>query len=231
MESKTTTEPKVVGLRLTLFHDSDASDPIEDDESFTLVRFIDNRDPSARLEELKDKIQPESEGKSWWKLSCYRHGNEYWYVAGTSVYECPWDTTKTAGLLVLTSPPEDFPDLESTVESVVREYDDWLNGRVYGYSIDRDVETVGPCPHCGKGDDVVTPQRVVSESFCGFIGDSYAADEAAEDLHSDLVLLNRESSGRTWKVSVEDETGILRGDVMKRLSELLAESKIRVDFG
>ena len=107
-------------------------------------------------------------------LSHYEHGNRHWSIRGTHSYpDMQWDGVRTAGFLEVVVPENERewwngrPD-EDKLEAAkitIAEYTSWLNGEVYGYTLENVREE-----HCDKGFTHTYEGEDVSDSCFGFIG-------------------------------------------------------------
>ena len=77
-------------------------------------------------------------------LSCYQHSGVAWSLLGDGM-QCPWDSTKHAGILML-SPNIPKDKRVEAAQSVLEEYNAFCNGEVYWYSLeDSDGNDVSSC--------------------------------------------------------------------------------------
>jgi hypothetical protein len=163
-------------FRISIYPDTDASNPLEDwDEMGTILslnRRHGNFDPDGIEEAIND---PDAV-----PLSYFEHGLCLWSVAGElpSGARCPFDSVSFAGLWL--------PDVQTlasarnyggrTRRHFMRKrarqacdaYTGWCNGDIYGYEIAR----ISVCPCCGeeKSESV--------ESCWGFFGRETCLSEA-----------------------------------------------------
>lgn len=157
-----------MGLKLTIAHDHDSVNPVEDWDgmwkpySFNTrhVNFKEpqelgiERDGSCTDPELAQKLK---EGLAF-LLGYYEHGpgTATWSVQGYAPpgADCPWDSVSLAGVLVWEEPPDNmgaktYEDRQKDAAGCLETYNNWCNGNVYGYSIDRLL----PCGECGHKEE------------------------------------------------------------------------------
>lgn len=73
-------------------------------------------------------------GKAWF-LDHYVHSGEVWSFHGEGP-QCRWDTAKNAGMLVYICEDYEYPsreELKKAARQVLKEYNEWANGEVYGW--------------------------------------------------------------------------------------------------
>ena len=162
--------------RITVYHDTDAPNPLEDwDEMGTILslnrRHV-NFDPAGIDAAIDD---PDAV-----PLSYFEHGQCLWSVAGELPpgARCPFDSVSFAGLWL-----PDAQTLESArnyggrtrchfmrkrARQACEVYTQWCNGDIYGYEIAR----INACPCCGEE----KPEPV--DSCWGFFGLDECLSEA-----------------------------------------------------
>ncbi len=89
-------------------------------------------------------------GTAFW-LSYFEHGQCEWSLKGHG-YQCRWDTTQIAGILLwdtnIKELPKTFEKREKWAESYLEAYTSWSNGEIYYYSIE-DEESGKSIESCG----------------------------------------------------------------------------------
>ncbi len=154
--------------RLTIHHDEDSShlDPFDNDlPLFKLHSFKRGDTHEATADSLDDFQNMEG----YW-LSHYEHGTRHFSIQGTVHYpDMQWDGVETAGFLEVTVPDDERKwwdgrskdDRLEAAKSTIAEYTSWINGEVYGYTL----ETLNVCDmgYDHAGDEV-------EDSCWGFIG-------------------------------------------------------------
>lgn len=174
----TTVEQEGHTYRIAIYHDADASDPLEDCDGMGRIMSLNRRhrhfDPDgieAAIENHPDAVP----------LSYFEHGLCRWSVAGElpAACQCPWDSVGFAGLWL-----PDAATLESarayggsTRRHFMRKrarqacdaYTLWCNGEVYGYEVVR----ITHCPCGGEQTEFI-------DSVWGFLGLEHCRDAAHE---------------------------------------------------
>ena len=187
--------PQKQKIFVEVFHDVDTESPVDRDV-FSLVTFNMGSIYDGRFSE--ENLKPEDIGKTWWPLSCYRHGSSFYSIRGKETYSCPWDTTQNAGVLYITSgdPSEVGPDTTKAAECFIEEFNDWVNGDCWGYNIEyqRAEVVTGQCPCCKTTDATWKNSSLAAWSSCGgFIGRKYFVSSVMEEFRMLVGSINRET--------------------------------------
>jgi hypothetical protein len=148
-------------LVLRVEYDDQPTCPMEYDGAWTLVSFnnrsIHYRDPSEYLEDwdgseaspnedLREKFE---QGLAFW-LEYYEHGPGAYSLKGQG-FQCRWDTTRLAGILLWEHDPDDMgaktPQKRAEdANSFLEAYNNWMNGWVYGHILETvDGEDIHSC--------------------------------------------------------------------------------------
>jgi len=200
MTTETMTKPKI---HVDFQYDQDTDSPIENDV-FTLLTV--DSCGGGQLAELLDTLPVSMKGKTWWIVSCYRHGGEHWFLHGDEPAGTDqWDTTQFAGLLYLPSadPDEVGPDPKKAAEGILEEYNRYCDGDCWYYKItyEVDVEHNGNCPCCNKEGTWFTREFEVEDHGAGH-GGIIGSDYAIECLVDDLKYFEEMYRGSTDKYEV-----------------------------
>ena len=172
--------------RINIYPDPDSGNPIEEwdymGKIMGLNRSTIEYDPSW----VEDALENNPDAVP---LSCYEHGGVAWSVRGEShpMHRCPFDSVDVAGVWI---PDDDTLDeakklggrtrrlfMLKRARSVVETYNQWVNGEVYGYTVDIVTECDDcDCPNC-PGEH--TEQL---DSCWGFFGFDFCLESARESL-------------------------------------------------
>jgi hypothetical protein len=148
-------------------------------------------------------------------LSCYEHGGVVWAVMGELPAMCrdPWDSVDFAGVWVpdkhLLEMARNYGGrtrqlaLRKWARQFLENYNDYANGRVYGYQV---VELVA-CAHCGQ-----VEERDV-DSCWGFYGYDYCLEEALAAMEHEAAGTPVPPSEPWWGRFWSWATGRLAGDL------------------
>ena len=107
-------------------------------------------------------------------LSHYEHGQRHWSIQGTVNYpDMQWDGVRTAGFLEVVVPDDEREwwdgrseeDRLDAAKATIAEYTSWINGEVYGYTLENVREE-----HCDKGFTHVYEGEDIHDSCGGIIG-------------------------------------------------------------
>jgi hypothetical protein len=141
---------------LRIDHDPDVESPCENDGSWKLYSFnsrhINYRDYRSFIlderGELKIGIRRKLEVGTAFFVSCYEHSGIAYSLNGEGT-QCRWDTTAVAGILVWEHSPKDmgaknYADRQQDARNFLEEYNHWVNGQCYCYSI----EKIAKCYAC-----------------------------------------------------------------------------------
>jgi hypothetical protein len=217
----TTTTKRKLRLYVSLEIDDDAESPLEHDV-FTLISVFSEGSGAvaSKLDELL--VWGWEQGKTWWVVSCYRHGGEHWYINGgpPAGADC-WDITRTAGILFIESgdPTEVGPTPEEAAVSILAEYNRWCSGDCWciAVKVEEEVPHEGTCPCCGTPDvPWYTAETEDYESCGGFIGREHALRELGPVLESFKkkhpddhdryeVAISGDPDGRTYEGDVAEQ--------------------------
>jgi len=148
---------------LSIEVDQDPTCPMEGDGQWTLISFnrnsihYGNPDNYLRVTNDNSKVIPADIGLASkmraglaFILQYYEHGLGRYDIQGHGPI-CKWDTTSFGGILIWTHKPGDmgaksYADRQKDAESFLEEYNAWMNGDAYGYSIsDREGNPVDGC--------------------------------------------------------------------------------------
>lgn len=185
-------------LTITLGHDSDVENPLEwtDWKLYSFNRrHINFRHPDEFFPPgigLRRKL----DAGTAFVLSYYGHGNCVWSLQGEGP-KCPWDTTRTAGILIWEGKPKRIgADRREAARNILKEYTLWCNGECYYYTIlDEDtgeyLDNMGSCIGTDMLWECLSQQlkpgdRVTFEGECDWIADHKALPEGVK-LAEDLV--------------------------------------------
>jgi hypothetical protein len=144
-----------IEYRISIHHDEDASNPLEDLSEMGSILSLNRRHVNYDPSGVEDAAENNPDAVP---LSYYEHGNCLWTVAGQlpTMARCRWDSVDFAGVWI-----PDADTLESarnlggfTRRAFMRKragqacevYSQWANGEIYGYRVERIAE----CPHCGQ---------------------------------------------------------------------------------
>jgi hypothetical protein len=166
-------ESTAIKLIVKIWHEDMAEDPCDMDgwkvHSFGR-RHYNHKEPDEVGFELNDdgdlvpgaELRAKLEAGFAFFLSYYEHGGCLWSLQNELPpgANCPWDSVRTAGLLVWEWDEADlsYPGLRDgevflkrrgDARRFIERYTYWCNGEVYGYTID----AVRPCPSCGKDEE------------------------------------------------------------------------------
>ncbi len=132
--------------------------------------YIEHPDePDDDEEPCNDFTYPEG----YW-LSHYEHGQRHWSIQGTVHYpDMQWDGVRTAGFLEVVVPDDEREwwdgrpeeDRLDAAKATIAEYTSWINGEVYGYTLENTREE-----HCDKGFTHVYDGEDIHDSCGGLIG-------------------------------------------------------------
>lgn len=179
-------------LVVTLDHDLGVEMPDSEYDGWRLVSFNSRHTKSEPIENYVsdydgNKVIPSNIGLRRklkvglaFFLSYYEHGDGAWSLVGEGT-QCRWDTSRLAGILIWTGKPRDIgaktvEDRVKDARSFLTEYNDWMNGVTFIYS----VETV-------DGEDL--------DSVGGYIGVDSVNEALAEVLKAgDVVKVEGECS-------------------------------------
>jgi hypothetical protein len=164
-----------VRLNVRLENDADTDNPTDGDLCWTIHSF--NR--RHRNYKNPNEIFPPNAGLrkklkagTAFILSCYEHGGISWMLKDSpewgSTPDKQWDGTSVAGIMLFEHcaremGAKDYEGRQEDAKSALDEYNDWVNGRCFYYSIE---------DNSGKVDD----------SCGGFIGTKWFAESVAEVL-------------------------------------------------
>lgn len=166
---------------LTIEHDQYTESPADDCCQWRLVSFNprhrnhkDASDYSPLPIGLRRKLQV---GLAF-VLDYYEHGGSAWSLAGRGM-QCPWDTSKNAGLLIWDHTPSEigaktYAERAADASRFLDTYNDWANGNCYYFSLED-----------GDGEHL--------DSCGGFIGLEHLADTINEHLSDDDEIIVRGS--------------------------------------
>ena len=217
----TTATRKKLQLHVSLEHDGDTESPFDNDVFSLCSLFSDGR--GAMVEKIEEFSEAgRGEGRSWWWVSCYRHGGEHWFLEGeTPCGADHWDTTGKAGILYLDSGKADDvgPSLQEDAEGILEEYNRWCSGDCWLYSVkvEEELHHEGLCPCCETPDvNWYTTEVVGHDSCVGFIGLEYALEELAsvlkkfkedhpDDHHRYEVVISGDQSGQAYEGDVAEQ--------------------------
>lgn len=152
--------PVKEGRRLTvrIEYDIDAEDPCDNDV-FQVYSFSRKFTSFKHPDELGLRslgFQRKLDCNTAFMLDYFEHGGCAWSIHGEGM-QCPWDTSRNAGVLLLNDPKAIRP--ENRVEQArnfLTVYNNWCNGEVYGYLIqDEDGEHVDSCWGFYSPEDVI----------------------------------------------------------------------------
>lgn len=148
---------------LSIEVDQDAPCPMEGDGQWTLVSFnrhsihYDNPEKYLRVTNDGSRVVPADIGLASkmraglaFVLQYYEHGLGRYDIQGNGP-QCQWDTTNFGGILIWNHNPKDmgsrtYADRQKDAESFLEEYNGWMNGDAYGYSLDdREGNIVDGC--------------------------------------------------------------------------------------
>jgi hypothetical protein len=141
-------------LRIAVYHDAHAPNPLEDWDEMGTILSLNGRHRNFE----RDAIEAAMNDTDAVPLSYFEHGRCLWAVAGElpAGARCPWDSVAVAGLWL-----PDALTLESarnyggrTRQHFMRKrarqaceaYTLWCNGEVYGYEVAR----ITTCACCGS---------------------------------------------------------------------------------
>lgn len=178
------TETKILFAEICL--DGDAENPCDmRDGNGKILDFRNPKDRKEfeRLNESKTEMVP---------LSRYSHRGDHWSLMGKGI-QCRWDTTTFAGVWVPVGLAYIYKDLhgqerisklEELAKGVLETYNQWVNGEVYGFSIE--------CYKLKKDEDgnLLTEksyyenhQKPTYEDSCwGFYGETDILEEVHENI-------------------------------------------------
>lgn len=220
----TTATKRKLKLYVSLEHDDDTESPFDHDVFSLVSVFSDGRGAVVeKLEEFREKGY--GEGRTWWWVSCYRHGGEHWFVRGKRPAGADhWDTTDAAGILYLDEhdPSHVGPTPQEAAESILEEYNRWCSGDCWYFSIKWDIEKQhhGTCPCCEAPNSSWVETYVDDYDSCGgIIGLEYTLDELLMILKS-IKEENPETADRYEVVIRGDQAGrAYEGDVADKVRE------------
>jgi hypothetical protein len=165
----TTIEQDGQTYRITVYHDSDAPNPLEDWDEMGTILSLNRRHVNFDPDGIDAAIEGNPDAVP---LSYFEHGRCLWSVAGElpAVARCPWDSVPFAGLwlpdaLTLAS-ARNYGDrtrrhfMRKRARQACDVYTTWCNGEVYGYEVAR----ISTCPGCG------CDQAEAVDSCWGFFG-------------------------------------------------------------
>jgi hypothetical protein len=163
--------------RISIFHDPDAGNPLEDWSEMGTILSLNRRHGNFDAAGVEDAIHNNPDAVA---LAYNEHGLCLWTVAGElpAHLHCPWDSVAFAGVwlpdagtLALAKNYGGWTRqlfMRRRARQACEAYTQWSNGDVYGY----EVERVTTCEHCGQeGAEPV-------DSCWGFYGLDYCRDEA-----------------------------------------------------
>ena len=143
-------------MKIHVYHDDDVDNPL-DYCGWTLHDFNrrgGNADPNKFLRvDRHGELRGVDLG--WYSklrhgtafvLSCYQHSAVQWGLQGET-WQCPWDTSNVAGILVCDDPKE-WPNREArerAARAVLAEYTRWCNGDCWWYELEVDGVEVDCC--------------------------------------------------------------------------------------
>ena len=103
-------------------------------------------------------------------LSCYSHGSDHWALQG-ECHQCQWDTAQVAGLLIWKDDVRDLPkgyeEREKWARGWLEEFTNWVNGRVYSFSLE-DMNSGEILDCCGGFFDTDHMFREIRGCFADF---------------------------------------------------------------
>lgn len=182
----TATKPNLK-IHVNFQYDQDTESPFEMD-CFELLAV--DACGGHQLSRLLDTLKKEDEGKTWWVVSCYRHGGEHWFLKDQApVGADQWDTQQFAGVLHLPSgdPSDVGPTPQKAAESILETYNRYCSGDCWYYRITYEEEVVneGNCPCCDhEGSWITKEDRDFDAPHGGIIGLEFALEELKSDLES-----------------------------------------------
>ncbi len=135
----------------------------------------------AYIEHSEEPEEPEDDDpcndftypEGYW-LSHYEHGQRHWSIQGTVNYpDMQWDGVRTAGFLEVVVPDDEREwwdgrseeDRLDAAKTTIAEYTSWINGEVYGYTLENVREEV-----CDKGFTHTYEGEDVDDTCFGIIG-------------------------------------------------------------
>jgi len=220
----TTATEKKLKIHVNFQYDQDTGSPFEMD-CFTMLTA--DSSGGNQLSALIDSLPDDMKGKTWWIVSCYRHGGEHWFIQGEPpVGADQWDTTQFAGLLYLPSgdPSDVGPTPEKAAESILETYNRYCSGDCWYYKITYEEEVVntGKCPCC----EVIGSRWITREAkdhgaaHGGIIGLEFAMDSLCED----LAYFEEMYRGSTAKYDVvlegDSQAMAYSGDIQDRIRKV-----------
>jgi len=169
---------RISNYEIRIFPDSDAENPRDWDDLFTMVCFHGRYDLGDKhnyrhqdyngWQEMKEAIIKKEKPVIIEPLYLYDHSG---ITISTSPFSCPWDSGQIGWIFVskeklrqsfnlkrLTQ--KDIDKGKEILQSVIEEYDDYLRGEVYGYEIYRMYT-------CSEGHE----HEEFLDSCWGFFGD------------------------------------------------------------
>jgi len=194
-------------LKLTVdFQHDPYTDSPFDDSCFTLLEAASW--DSDELIALLNRLPKALKDKTWWIVSCYRHGGEHWFLKDdTPVGVDRWDTTNFAGVLYLESgdPGDIGSEPRAAAAEMLEEYNRYCSGDCWYFQIkyEVEVENEGTCPCCNSEAKWISREDVDYGTMGGIIGLEYALEVLREDLEG----LEQRHPGSTDKYEV-----VLSGD-------------------
>lgn len=179
-------------LYVTIMYDQDVPNPLDNEFSewkmLRVGRKVGEIQPNFVDDGLRWRIE---NGTAFW-LSKSEHSGESWYLEGEVSpmlwHDFIWDGTNHAGILLL---PDflfaDVPDHQKDAARLaIREYNDWLAGDCYYFSVDEEL-------YDEDKDETL-------ESGGGFIGDGGAREMVAQ--------IERALAGREWQQAIGSDIDV-----------------------
>lgn len=135
-------------IKIIVGYDYDAPNPLEESQEWRLISFnrrdINYQDPDEAFcltenGHIGIGMRRKLDCGTAFILSCYEHSSKHWSLRGEG-FRCQWDTADVAGLLVfngcLRDLPKTYEERQKLARSILEEYNDWVNGSVYGFCIE-----------------------------------------------------------------------------------------------
>lgn len=129
-------------------YDQDAPNPLEESGGWKLISFSRHHDryqysfefmPLTENNYIEIGMRRKLDCGTAFLLDYNEHGGIEWYL-DTSDYSVPWNTAGFGGILIYEGYtkhlPKTYEERQKLARSILEEYNDWVNGSVYGFCIE-----------------------------------------------------------------------------------------------
>lgn len=213
---------KKLDLHIDFQYDPETESPLNDsDFALKTVGAGRNYQLSGLLEDLPKSMQ----GKTWWVVSCYRHGGEHWFLKEEPIAGIDrWDTTVFAGVLYLKSGDPDKPlaDPQEAAREILHKYNEYCDGNCWCYQItfEENIERDGNCPCCGKEGSWIEREYVDYVGAGSVVKIERAIERLVEDLSQFKSDYLENISDYQVSIELDDSSRHYEAEIRMQVREL-----------